>query len=60
VPAPAVRGAPVPAEPNPDDEADEAIDRLALGFVEDILDAEPGGSDLANASAIASSSHPRP
>jgi uncharacterized protein YaaN involved in tellurite resistance len=51
VPASTVRGAPlrgahVPAEPNPEDEADEAIDRLGLEFVEDILDAEPGGSDL--------------
>ena len=39
--------APAPAEPNPDDEADEAINRLALEFVDDILDAETGGSDLA-------------
>ena len=31
----------------PDGDADEAIDRLALGFVDDILDAEPGSSDLA-------------
>jgi uncharacterized protein YaaN involved in tellurite resistance len=37
--------APSPAEP--DGDADEAIDRLALGFVDDILDAEPGSSDLA-------------